>query len=358
MRINLIGQRNSSGIGNHFGAFATALASLDHVGACVHELDFQNPDAVVTAAQISTDADVTISFVGMNIQDLFAGLKIQWVVFESTRIPLDVLRSAELADRVWVPSNWGRRVLVANGIADHKIDVIPEGVDSSLFHSHGRSRKTGPFVFLAVGKYEIRKSYTEIFTAFAAEFGRNPDVELVIKSDYFRDGNIKAQQMIADLQSHGFENWRLNWGHVDHVAIADMYRTADVFVSAPRGEAWGLPIIEAAASGLPVISTMYSGHLDFLQAVKSSVIEVDWTLSAVDCPEYMSYYPFADGDWGRWAVPNIASLQHAMRCAYEHHRDLSAQACKNSMIIRRKFSWSASADLAVTALESSGVKFD
>jgi len=55
MRINLIGQRNSSGIGNHFGAFATALASLDYIGSRVHELDFQNSDAVISAAQASTD---------------------------------------------------------------------------------------------------------------------------------------------------------------------------------------------------------------------------------------------------------------------------------------------------------------
>ena len=58
-----------------------------------HELDFQNPDAIISAAQVSTDQDVTISFVGLNIHDLFQGLRIQWVVFESTRIPADVLRS-------------------------------------------------------------------------------------------------------------------------------------------------------------------------------------------------------------------------------------------------------------------------
>ena len=85
MRINLIGQRNSSGIGNHFGSFATALASLDYIGSCVHELDFQNPDAIISAAQASTDQDVTISFVGLNIHDLFRGLRIQWVARQVCR---------------------------------------------------------------------------------------------------------------------------------------------------------------------------------------------------------------------------------------------------------------------------------
>jgi len=206
-----------------------------------------------------------------------------------------------------------------------------------------------------VGKYEIRKSYPEIFSAFAAEFGNDPEVELVMKSDYFKDGDIKAQQMIADLKSHAFENWRLNWGYADIKHIAQMYRTADVFLSAPRGEAWGLPIIEAAASGLPVISTMYSGHAEFLLPIQTSVISVDYDMGAVDCDEYKGYYPFPDGDWGEWAIPTINSLRTAMRFAYENHQELSAKAIKNSVTIRKEFNWSASADQAVTALESRGV---
>ena len=357
MKIHLIGQRNSSGIGNHFASFADAISSLDSIGEQVQELDFQNPEAIVAAARASTDADVTVSFVGMNIEDLFQGLRIQWIVFESTRIPVDVLQSAEMADVVWVPTRWGRDVLVANGIPAHKIDVVPEGVDHNLFHPHCRVAETRPFRFLVVGKYEIRKSYAEIFQAFAAEFGNNPSVELIMKSDYFRDGNIKAQQMISDLQSHGFENWRLNWGYVDLGDIAQMYRTADVFLSASRGEAWGLPIIEAAASGLPVISTMYSGHGEFLKTIQSSVVPVDYDIGAVDCEEYKSYYPFPDGDWGEWARPKIDSLRLAMRTAYDDHKKLSQQALKNSAIIRSRFSWTASADGAIHALASRGITF-
>ena len=178
-----------------------------------------------------------------------------------------------------------------------------------------------------------------------------------MKSDYFRDGDIKAQQMIADLKSHGFENWRLNWGYADIKHIAQMYRTSDVFLSAPRGEAWGLPIIEAAASGLPIISTMYSGHAEFLRPIRSSVVDVAWNLSAVDCDEYKGYYPFPDSNWGEWAVPTVESLRDSMRVAYDNHQKLAPIALENSTKIRREFSWSASADQAVTALESRGCDF-
>jgi hypothetical protein len=100
---------------------------------------------------------------------------------------------------------------------------------------------------------------------------------------------------------------------------------------------------------------MYSGHAEFLRPIRSSVVDVAWTLGAVDCDEYKGYYPFPDGNWGEWAVPKIESIRDSMRFAYENHQDLAPMALENSDTIRREFSWSASADQAVHALESRGI---
>jgi len=62
MKIRVIGQRNNSGIGNHFAAFCDALGALE--GIELEELDFQNIPAIEAAAQASTESDVTISLVG------------------------------------------------------------------------------------------------------------------------------------------------------------------------------------------------------------------------------------------------------------------------------------------------------
>jgi glycosyltransferase involved in cell wall biosynthesis len=287
MKINLFGQRSILGGGVHFSFFADAFRRYTVFNETIEEWDVTNQASLTKAASQSSQDDINIWFFGPNtVLSFFKGKNIIWAIFESDLLPSYYIKGLLEADLIWTPSNWAKGVLVANGVPPEKINVVPEGVDHTLFHPYGRMPESRPFRFLVVGKYEIRKSYPEIFEAFKAEFGNDSRVELVMKSDYFRDGDIKAQQMIADLRSHAFENWRLNWGYVELDAIADMYRTADVFLSAPRGEAWGLPIIEAAASGLPIISTMYSGHAEFLQPIRSSVVDVAWTLGAVDCSEY------------------------------------------------------------------------
>ncbi len=169
MRIRLIGQSNTSGIGTHYAYFAEALTRLQGIGHLVELIDFQNTDQLIWAATTSQDDDINISFVAVNLHGNFRGHNIQWIVFESTRIPENILAVCQTSEQVWVPSDWGRSVLITHGIPADRIRVIPEGVDGDRFHTHGRRpyRKDRPFRFLSIGKYEQRKSLDETIDPFA-----------------------------------------------------------------------------------------------------------------------------------------------------------------------------------------------
>lgn len=75
-----------------------------------------------------------------------------------------------------------------------------------------------------------------------------------------------------------------------------------------RGEGWGLPILDSAASGLPIIATGHSGHMDFLKHVRF----LDISYKLVKVPESM-----ADGRiWvagARWAEPDEAHFRSRVR---------------------------------------------
>jgi len=70
-------------------------------------------------------------------------------------------------------------------------------------------------------------------------------------------------------------------GDMSDSDVAALYKHQKVkaLVSLTRGEGYGLPILEAAAAGLPVIATGWSGHLDFMKHTK--FVSIDHKLTQI-----------------------------------------------------------------------------
>ena len=209
--------------------------------------------------------------------------------------------------------------------------------------------------FLTVGKFEERKSYAETLLAWSRVFGNDPGVELVIKTDHFFNVDNKKQTLNNFIEQTGITNIRPIWEIADSGTIVDLYRSADVFVLPTKGEAWGLPIIEAAATGLPIVTTYYSGHCQYLKHIQSSVVKVDWDLGPITCPEFQHFYPTQDGNFGSWAMPQVESIAQALQTARKNCVALKQQAVDNSEIIRTEFNWARCADRALKTLQNRGL---
>jgi glycosyltransferase involved in cell wall biosynthesis len=352
MKIRLIGQRNNLGIGVHYSNFADALRRIQPWGNRVEEIDCTDMNALMRAAGQSQDQDINICFVSMPLQNHYRGTNIQWIVFESDRIPSIVLPTLQTADQVWVPSQWGYQILMQHGLDPDRCSIVQEGVDTELYHTWRPRVERDQVRFLTVGKYEQRKSITETIEAWAQAFGADPDVYLTVKTDHFVDQDIKQQQIRDQLESLALSNVTVLWGSADRDLMINLYRDADVFVLPTKGEGWGLPLIEAAASGLPVITTEWGAHTQFLKS--SSCIFVEHDLVPIQCPEYQRFYPQA-GDWGQWAQPRIDSIAQALITARDQIPQLRQQAQINARQIRQEFSWSQCAARALDVLHHQGL---
>jgi len=111
-----------------------------------------------------------------------------------------------------------------------------------------------------------------------------------------------------------------------------------------------MPLLEAAAAGLPVVATRYSGQTEFLKHMESSLIPIEFTLERIDDADFSRFWPSNDGDLGRWAQPSVASIAAGMRRILENYPAYSAAARSNSVVLREKFSWDVAANKAVDLL--------
>ena len=90
--------------------------------------------------------------------------------------------------------------------------------------------------------------------------------------------------------------------------LVQLYRGADVFVLASRGEGLGRPLMEAMLSGLATIGPRWGGNLSFMSDDNSVLI--DGELGRV-APQAAKEWPYFDGQY--WFEPHVESLQSAMR---------------------------------------------
>ena len=64
-------------------------------------------------------------------------------------------------------------------------------------------------------------------------------------------------------------------GYVNGCEDVDLYKSCDAFISAHRGEGYGMKILDAIACALPVIAPLFGGRTDFLSSINSFPIDFD-----------------------------------------------------------------------------------
>ena len=148
---------------------------------------------------------------------------------------LMVPRAARRAARVLTVSERTRRDLLAlYDLDDERIVVTPNGVDPSFSPGEG----THDYA-LVVGAIQERKNP---LAALAA--ARAAGLPLVVA------GPAKDEELARELERGGA---RLV-GYVEQHELAELYRGAAVLLQTSRYEGFGLPLLEAMASGTPVVS--------------------------------------------------------------------------------------------------------
>lgn len=195
---------------------------------------------------------------------------------------------AALGGKIHTPSHWSKKRLMASGIPEAIIYVIPHASDNDYFypmHTEAiqQNRKTLGFqdddvVLLNVGTHHWNKGLDASLTAFAKARKKNRKLKFLLKdqrSTYLMNSDDYVQQILNNIginDAETFDSIRLLSGHLDLSQLNAIYNVADAYLTPYRAEGFNLPALEAQACGTPVIATLGGATDDFLDTSKNAFV--------------------------------------------------------------------------------------
>ncbi|CAM5265474.1 glycosyltransferase [Streptomyces aurantiogriseus] len=153
--------------------------------------------------------------------------------------------------------------LVAMGLPRDRVSVVPCGVDTTQFAPVPGARRpaSAPRRLLSVGRLVPRKGFDRAIRALAGV----PDAELLIAGGpepALLGAEPEAERLCAIAEDCGVADRVTLLGGVSPTRMPRLMSGADLVLSLPRYEPFGIVPVEAMACCAPVVATAVGGQLD------------------------------------------------------------------------------------------------
>jgi glycosyltransferase involved in cell wall biosynthesis len=190
------------------------------------------------------------------------------------------------------------------------------------------------FNFLCISQMGPRKNIPNLIKWFVGEF-ENDNVGLVIKTNLAKNSLIDKshcekhfKMILKDLPKDRKCKIYLLHGDMTDEEMHSLYlnEKLNAFVSLPHGEGFGLPLFEAAYSGMPVVTVGWSGQCDFLYDLEGKERFYNVAFDLLPVQEEAVWDGVIQKD-SMWAFPRENSAKHCMRKCYEDVSTKNLTAC-------------------------------
>jgi len=234
--------------------------------------------------------------------------------------------------------------LKINPSLKEKITVIPESFPEVLEEIEKEDIDTAEeffkfdtdFNYLIFGQltgYNTENDRKNIFNTIkwiCEEHKNDESVGIVLKTkmgrstilDYKRLQSV-VTNVLNEIGRDGMPDFYILHGNMsdEHVKHLYLHPKIKCLVSCTRGEGFGLPLLESAAAGLPIIATNWSGHTDYLKGDDFMKVKHD----LVPIPsEKIDNQIFIQGSL--WANPSEKSFKECLRKFRDHPKIFERRA--------------------------------
>jgi hypothetical protein len=274
------------------------------------------------------------------------------------RMNLNIV-SSEHSKKVFIESQFEKRNKHTNALEGYvklekPVEVLFEGLDIKTYFQDNKPclidfNIPEKFAYLFVGHWmqgdlgEDRKNVGLLVKAFYEVFkNKQNKPALILKTSQVGASYVdreeilkKIKQIKKSVNSKNLPNVYLLHGEFSDEEMNSLYNHSKVkaMVSLTKGEGFGRPLLEFTLSKKPLITTGWSGHMDFLNPEFVSVIGGGLN----------NVHPSAANQWllqeSQWFSPDHGQVGHYLKDVFENYKNYIDGAKRQAYKSKTEFSW-------------------
>jgi len=227
------------------------------------------------------------------------------------------------------------KIMIDNGVTV-PLTITGNGVDhwERIEADPDYRIKTNAFCFLHVSSCFPRKGADVLLKAYGDVFSSKDDVTLVIKTFPNPHNEIHRWLDEAKKENPSYPHVLIIEEDLTDAQLKALYAQAQALVAPSRAEGFGLPLAEAMLSSLPVITTGWSGQLDFCNE------ETSWLVDYAFTPA-QTHFKLHNSVWAEPSRKDLARTMHEVYALPESQRVQKSKVARQLLL--KTFSWKQTA---------------
>jgi glycosyltransferase involved in cell wall biosynthesis len=277
------------------------------------------------------------------------------------RMNLNIV-SSEHSKKVFQESQFEKRnkqtnALEGNVKLEKPVEVLFEGINTDIYKVIERNQVKNinldsikeDFAYLFVGHWisgdigEDRKNVGLLVKAFYEVFkNKSKRPALILKTSQVGSSYIDREEILKKLKqirktvnSKNLPNVYLLHGEFTDEEMNELYNHPKVksMVSLTKGEGFGRPLLEFTLAKKPLITTGWSGHMDFLNPEFTNLIQGQLT----------DVHSSAANQWllaeSQWFSPDTGQVGYYLKDVFENYKNYTDKAKRQAFYSKTNFSW-------------------
>jgi len=262
-------------------------------------------------------------------------------------------------DIIMTASTFCKEMMEKSGIKEEKIHIVPHCHDVGIWNNKVKPLNIDnlkDFNFLFAGDFTPRKNGDLLIENFIKTFEGKTDVSLTIKG-YFNSFDINDQKKLLNtirkivegtgIPAHRRPKIYFYGEPVLESLMPRFMASFDCLISPHRAEGWGLFLSQMQFLGKPVISTNYSGNLDFMDKESSYLIDIDGYEPV--SKEMIEINPNFKGQ--EWPIIDVDSLCYLMDYVYINQDEALKKGEKARKKMVKRFSYKPVSNAIIDVLK-------